>query len=136
LHPFVALGILPVFAFSNAGVPVFYISLSTLHPSIILGTSLGLFIGKQLGIFGSSWLAIKLRFAHMPEHAHFMDLYAIAVLCGIGFTISLFIGTLAFGGVNDAYVDSVKIGVLSGSLLSGIGSYLLFFLARPPLRSH
>lgn len=130
LHPFVALGILPLFAFANAGISFTTISMETSQISIILGILLGLFIGKQLGIFGTSWLAVKLRIAHLPDHVRWFDLYSVAILCGIGFTISLFIGALAFESVNSSYLGSVKIGVLGGSLLSGISGFLLLFFSK------
>lgn len=130
LHPVVALGILPLFAFANAGITFFKISIETLQSSIIFGILISLFIGKQLGIFGMSWVAVKLRIAHLPEHVRWLELYAIAMICGIGFTISLFVGALAFGDIHNFYLDSVKIGVLSGSLLSGLFGYLLLFFTK------
>ncbi|EKD70698.1 MAG: hypothetical protein ACD_46C00434G0001 [uncultured bacterium] len=125
-----ALGILPLFAFANAGITFFKISIETLQSSIIFGILISLFIGKQLGIFGMSWVAVKLRIAHLPEHVRWLELYAIAMICGIGFTISLFVGALAFGDIHNFYLDSVKIGVLSGSLLSGLFGYLLLFFTK------
>jgi NhaA family Na+:H+ antiporter len=130
LHPIVVLGILPLFAFANAGISFFNISIKTLQTSITFGILMSLFVGKQIGIFGASWLAVKLRIAHLPEKVRWLELYAIAIICGIGFTISLFIGALAFGDINNFYLDSVKIGVLSGSLLSGLIGYLLLFFTK------
>jgi NhaA family Na+:H+ antiporter len=130
LHPIVALAILPLFAFANAGIAFLNISVETLQTSMIFGILISLFIGKQFGIFGISWLAVKLQIAHLPENVRWLELYAIAIICGIGFTISLFIGALAFGDINNTYLDSVKIGVLSGSLLSGLFGYLLLYLTK------
>jgi len=129
LHPWVAFGILPLFAFANAGVSFVTISLSDLEMSVVLGAFCGLFFGKQIGVFGFSWLALKCGWAQLPENVLWRDLYAISILCGVGFTISLFIGTLAFGDYS-AHLDSVKIGVLLGSLLSGIIGYVLLLRKR------
>lgn len=124
LHPFVAFAILPLFAFMNAGVSLTQISFADIQWTLVLGIIFGLFIGKQIGVFGFCWLSVKYFGLSLPEKMHWKNLYAVSVLCGIGFTISLFIGTLAFG--NDAsYLDSVKIGVITGSLISGIVGYLL-----------
>jgi NhaA family Na+:H+ antiporter len=128
LHPFVALVILPLFALANAGISFINLTKSNLHITVILGTFLGLFLGKQIGIFGASWLAVKCHVAALPDRIRWHELYAIAAICGIGFTISLFIGALAFGDNTDGYLISVKIGVISGSLLSGILGYLLFIM--------
>ncbi len=125
LHPWVAFGILPLFAFANAGVSLLHLSAETVDISIGLGILLGLFLGKQLGVFGISWLAIKLRFAKLPAHANWLEFYAVTILCGMGFTISLLIGDLAFGQASNLYLDSTKIGVLAGTLLSGIIGYSL-----------
>lgn len=135
LHPIVALAILPLFAFSNAGISLLNLSVEQLHLSITIGILLSLFLGKQFGIFGTCWLAVKLRIAQLPDQARWIDLYAIAIICGIGFTISLFIGGLAFGETNTTYLNSVKIGVLGGSLLSGITGYLLLFYTKRKYRS-
>ncbi len=126
LHPWVTLLILPVFAFANAGVSLVGVSLETLTHPLTLGIALGLFVGKQLGVFGFSWVAIKLGIARMPEGANWMQLYAVSLLCGIGFTMSLFVGSLAFEGQGAAYNDAVKLGVLMGSLVSAVlGSWLI-----------
>lgn len=125
LHPWVAWGILPLFAFANAGVSFFHLSAANLQISIILGILLGLFFGKQLGVFTACWFAVKLKIAKLPDHVSWLDLYAVAILCGIGFTISLFIGALAFTNYTGSYLSSVKIGVLAGSLLSGVIGYLM-----------
>ncbi|WP_066682551.1 Na+/H+ antiporter NhaA [Sphingomonas sp. CCH9-E2] len=130
LAPWVAYAIVPVFGFANAGVSLAGMSPAILLAPLPLGIAAGLFIGKQVGIFGSIWLAAKLRFAAPPGGATWLQLYAVAMLCGIGFTMSLFIGGLAFPG-NEELVDEVKIGVLAGSILSAaIGYTILRFAPR------
>lgn len=119
LHPWVAFGILPLFAFANAGVSFVSISFSELEMPVVLGVFGGLFLGKQIGVFGFCWLAVKYRWAQLPEKVQWRDLYAISILCGIGFTISLFIGTLAFGDYS-SHLDSVKIAVLLASFVSAV----------------
>ena len=122
LHPWVAFFILPIFAFANAGVSLAGVGVEALTHPITLGIVLGLFIGKQVGIFGACWLAIKLGLAKLPKGANFVQLYGVSILCGIGFTMSLFIGSLAFENMDKAYNDAVKLGVLLGSLLSVIAA--------------
>lgn len=124
LHPTVAFGILPLFAFANTGVPLLDLSLSDLIAPVPLGIALGLFIGNQVGVLGMSWLAVKLRLAKLPEGVGWSELYGVAMLCGIGFTMSLFIGSLAFEqGGPDIAVDD-RIGILLGSGLSAVCGYL------------
>ncbi|MFY2947128.1 Na+/H+ antiporter NhaA [Achromobacter ruhlandii] len=123
LHKPVALLIVPVFGFANAGVSFAGMGLSSLAQPVPLGVALGLFLGKQLGVFGFAWLAIKSGLASLPRHASFTQLYGVALLCGIGFTMSLFIGALAF--TDPAAVDATKIGVLTGSLASAVVGFLL-----------
>lgn len=123
LHKPVALLIVPVFGFANAGVSFAGMGLSSLTQPVPLGVALGLFLGKQLGVFGFAWLAIKSGLASLPRHASFTQLYGVALLCGIGFTMSLFIGALAF--TDPAAVDATKIGVLTGSLASAVVGFLL-----------
>lgn len=125
LHPWVAFGILPIFAFANAGVSFFGLNTSHVLSALPLGIAGGLFIGKQVGIWGSSMLAIRLKIASMPTGADALGLYAIALVAGIGFTMSLFIGSLAFGETNPEVVACVRMGVLSGSLLSSMLGYVL-----------
>lgn len=120
LHPWVGFVILPIFAFGNAGVNIIDADADALFSPITLGIALGLFIGKQVGIFGACWLAIKCSVASMPKGASWTQLYGVSLLCGIGFTMSLFIGTLAFEKQGLEYQTSVKIGVLLGSLLSAV----------------
>ena len=124
ISPYVAFGIMPLFAFANAGVSLGGVSLSSLLQPVPLGILLGLFLGKQFGVFLFSYVSIKLKIAQMPNNANWLNLYGVGILAGIGFTMSLFIGNLAFIE-NTQYIDGVKIGVLSGSLLSTIFGYFL-----------
>lgn len=130
LHPWVAFLIIPIFGFANAGVSFAGLGLSTLGQAVPLGIMLGLFLGKQIGVFGFGWLAIRAGLADLPARASWAQFYGIALLCGIGFTMSLFIGLLAFPD-SAALQDQTKIGVLAGSLLSGICGWLLLRLAKP-----
>ncbi len=123
LHVWVAFLILPLFAFANAGVSLEGISLSDLLAPLPLGIALGLFLGKQIGVFSLSWLAVKLGLAKLPTGANWCQIYGIACLTGIGFTMSLFIGTLAFEG--DETLNAVRLGVLMGSIASGVAGYVL-----------
>ena len=124
ISPYVAFGIMPLFAFANAGVSLEGISFSSLLLPVPLGILLGLFIGKQLGVFLFSYVSIKFGFAQMPNNSNWFTLYGVGVLTGIGFTMSLFVGNLAFID-NTQYMDGVKLGVLSGSLLSTLFGYFL-----------
>ena len=124
ISPYVAFGIMPLFAFANAGVSLEGISFSSLLQPVPLGILLGLFIGKQLGVFLFSYVSIKLGFAQMPNNSNWISLYGVGILTGIGFTMSLFVGNLAFNE-NVQYIDGVKLGVLSGSLLSTLVGYFL-----------
>ena len=124
ISPYVAFGIMPLFAFANAGVSLEGISFSSLLLPVPLGILLGLFIGKQLGVFIFSYVSIKFGFAQMPNNSNWFTLYGVGVLTGIGFTMSLFVGNLAFID-NSQYMDGVKLGVLSGSLLSTVFGYFL-----------
>ena len=124
LKPWVNFAIVPIFAFANAGVPLGGLTLSQLTAPIPLGIIAGLFIGKQVGVFAASMLAIRLGLAAMPDGTTATKLYAMAILTGIGFTMSLFIGTLAFDDA--AVLRQVRLGVLTASLLSGIVAVLMF----------
>tara|TARA_B100001564_G_scaffold85430_1_gene69305 strand:+ start:228 stop:1400 length:1173 start_codon:yes stop_codon:yes gene_type:complete len=128
ISPYVAFGIMPLFALANAGVSLEGLSFSSLLAPVPLGILLGLFIGKQLGVFIFSIISIKLKLAEMPTNSNLLSFYAVGILTGIGFTMSLFVGNLAFAD-GDAYMDGVKIGVLSGSLLSTICGYVLLVLS-------
>lgn len=126
LHPWVAFAILPIFAFANAGVTFVGTTTEDMFNPVVLGIVAGLFIGKQIGIFGACWLTIKMGFAKLPQGATWLQLYGVSMLCGIGFTMSLFIGTLAFEHQGSEYLNSVKFGVLAGSILSAvIGGWLI-----------
>ena len=125
----VAFFIVPIFGFANAGVSFAGVNLAALIAPLPLGIALGLFLGKQLGIFTSVWIVVKLGIAARPAHASWMQVYGVALLCGIGFTMSLFIGGLAFIGPDQG--DAVKIGVLMGSILSAIIGYLILRFAAP-----
>ena len=128
ISPYVAYFIMPLFAFANAGVSLTGLSFSSLLLPVPLGILLGLFVGKQLGVFIFSYVSIKLGFASLPSKSNWISFYAVGILTGIGFTMSLFVGNLAFVN-NIEYMDGVKIGVLSGSLLSTVFGYLLLLLS-------
>ena len=119
---------MPLFALANAGVSVSNLSISTLLNPVPLGIVCGLFFGKQIGVFVFSYLSIKLKFAEMPNNSNWYKFYGVGILTGIGFTMSLFVGNLAF--VNDVqHIDGVKIGVLAGSLLSTLIGYFWLLIA-------
>ena len=121
---------MPLFAFANAGVSLDGLSISSLFDKVPLGIVLGLFIGKQLGVFVFSFISIKLKIAQMPNNSNWFNFYGVGVLTGIGFTMSLFVGNLAFANKME-YMDGVKIGVLTGSLLSTLfGYFLLLFSSK------
>ena len=127
ISPYVAFGIMPLFAFANAGVSLEGLSFASLLDKVPLGIVLGLFLGKQLGVFVFSYASIKLKVAQMPNNTSWYNFYGVGVLTGIGFTMSLFVGNLAFVE-NMQYMDGVKIGVLTGSLLSTLFGYFLILL--------
>ena len=128
ISPYVAFIIMPIFAFANAGVNLTGLSFSSLLAPVPLGILLGLFVGKQVGVMVISYLAVKLGAAQMPDKSNWLSLYGVSILTGIGFTMSLFVGNLAFVE-NTQYMDGVKIGVLSGSLLSTIFGYFILLYA-------
>jgi len=130
LHKPVAFVIVPIFGFANAGVSFAGVVPADVLGPVPLGIALGLLLGKQLGVFGACWLAVRTGLARMPEGAGLSQTYGVALLCGIGFTMSLFIGLLAFPD-GDALQDRVKIGVLMGSLASGLAGYLVLRLVPP-----
>jgi len=130
ISPYVAFMIMPIFAFANAGVSLEGLSLSSLLLPVPLGILLGLFIGKQVGVMIFSFIAVKTGVAQMPDNSNWLSLYGVSVLTGIGFTMSLFVGNLAFTE-NVQYIDGVKIGVLAGSLLSTLfGYFILLFCTK------
>ena len=127
ISPYVAFGIMPLFAFANAGVSLEGLTFGSLLNKVPLGIVLGLFVGKQLGVFVFSYVSIKLKIAQMPGNSSWYNFYGVGILTGIGFTMSLFVGNLAFVE-NAQYMDGVKIGVLTGSLLSTLAGYFLILL--------
>ena len=130
ISPYVAFLIMPIFAFANAGVSLVGLSMSSLLQPVPLGILLGLFIGKQVGVMIFSFIAIKTGAAQMPDKTNWLSLYGVSILTGIGFTMSLFVGNLAFAE-NVQYIDGVKIGVLAGSLLSTLfGYFILLFSSK------
>ena len=130
ISPYVAFLIMPIFAFANAGVSLGGLSLLSLLQPVPLGILLGLFIGKQIGVMVFSFIAVKIGVAQMPDNSNWLSLYGVSILTGIGFTMSLFVGNLAFAE-NTQYIDGVKIGVLAGSLLSTLfGYFILLFSSK------
>jgi NhaA family Na+:H+ antiporter len=132
LHFAVAYIILPIFAFANAGIRVVGLSAEEIFHSVSIGIALGLFLGKQLGIFGFCWLAVKLNITRLPKGISWSSLYGTAALCGVGFTMSLFIGSLAFEETGVNLLFDERLGIIAGSLVSGIVGYLVL---RMSLRS-
>ena len=118
LHPWAAFGIIPLFALANAGVPLQAVTRETLQNPVTLGVAAGLFFGKQAGVMGATWLACRLKLCRLPQGVGWGPYYGMALLTGVGFTMSLFIGMLAFKGVEQ--VDAVRLGVLAGSVASGV----------------
>lgn len=129
LAPWIAFGVVPIFAFANAGVSLAGLDAGAVLAPVPFGIAAGLFFGKQLGIFGACWAMIRADLVDMPARASWAQLYGLSLLCGIGFTMSLFIGGLAFGEAS-ALSDAVKIGVLAGSLLSATAGYLLLRISK------
>jgi Na+:H+ antiporter, NhaA family len=127
IHPVVMLGIVPLFGFASAGVAIG--GLDTLLTPLPLGVALGLLVGKQVGVFGAVWLAHVSGLARKPDHLGWAHIYGAALLCGIGFTMSLFIGELAFA--DRALIDGAKIGTLAGSLVAGLLGYVVLMLNKP-----
>jgi NhaA family Na+:H+ antiporter len=128
LHPWVAFAVIPIFGFANAGLSLAGTSFADLGEPIALGAALGLFVGKQVGIFSFAWIAIRAGLAKLPAHASWTQLYGTSLLCGIGFTMSLFIGLLAFAD-SPVLQDETKLGVLLGSLLSAIAGAVVLALS-------
>ena len=124
-HPWVAYLILPLFAFANAGVSFSGIEADALFGPVSIGIAVGLFVGKQLGVFGVVWVAVKLGLASLPQGGNWRSVYGIALLTGIGFTMSLFIGSLAFERGAFDHLAATRVGVLAGSIVSATAGYLL-----------
>ncbi|MNR13945.1 Na(+)/H(+) antiporter NhaA [compost metagenome] len=130
LHPYVAFLVLPLFAFAKAGVSFAGLSLEQAFAPLVIAIALGLFIGKQVGVFGAAWLAAKLKIGDKPSGASWLQIYGVSLLCGIGFTMSLFIGVLAFPGAVDSPEQiEVKLGVIGGSVLSALAAAVILNLA-------
>lgn len=129
LHPWVAFGILPIFAFANAGISLAGLTPSAILSPLPLGIAAGLFIGKQLGILGFSWVGVKLGLARLPRDVSWSEFHGVAVLCGIGFTMSLFIATLALDHAGPGSGNAARLGVLAGSLASSVIGYVLLHRA-------
>jgi NhaA family Na+:H+ antiporter len=129
LHPVVAFVIMPLFALANSGIDLSRIGLSGLLAPVALGAALGLFVGKQVGVFAFTFLATRLRLAPIPGGAGARQLFGVAVISGIGFTVALFIATLAYRNA-PALLDQAKLGILVGSLASGLGGFVVLRLGR------
>lgn len=132
LHPWVAYLILPLFAFANAGVSFAGISTDALLGPVSVGIAAGLFLGKQVGVFGVVWLAVKLKLASLPTGINWLSIYGVALLTGIGFTMSLFIGSLAFERGAFDQLAATRVGVLAGSILSATAGYMVLRRALEP----
>ena len=130
LHPWVAFLILPVFAFVNAGVPLQGLTADTVTGTVPLGIAAGLVVGKAIGVFGASWVLVKLAGASFPTGANKLQFFGMCLLCGVGFTMSLFIGGLAFEGRDPLYAMQVKLGVLVGSVAAGLLGALVLWRAE------
>ena len=130
LHPWVAFLIVPIFGFANAGVSLSGMSLGAMLAPVPLGIAAGLFVGKQVGVFASTWLAVRLHLSDCPENASWSQVYGVSLLCGVGFTMSLFIGLLAFP-TSPELQDQVKVGVLAGSLLSALAGMMVLYFGAP-----
>ncbi len=133
LHSVVAFFILPIFAFANAGISFSCVGEEQLLHSVPLGIALGLFVGKQVGVFSLCWLAVTLKLTSLPNGMSWSTLYGTAALCGIGFTMSLFIGSLAFEETGVNLIFDERLGIILGSLVSGFVGYMVL---RVSLRSN
>ena len=130
LHPYVAFLVLPLFAFAKAGVSFAGLSLDQAMAPLVIGIALGLFVGKQIGVFGMAWLASALKLGAKPTNSTWLEVYGVSLLCGVGFTMSLFIGVLAFPGAIDSPEQvEVKLGVLGGSFLSAVAGAIVLGIA-------
>ncbi len=131
LHSVVAFFVLPVFAFANAGISLTGVGVEDFLHDVPIGILLGLFVGKQVGIFGLCWLSIKLKLTQLPAQMNWWNLYGVAVLCGIGFTMSLFVGSLAFEETGVNLLFDERLGIIAGSLLSGIVGFVVLHKSLP-----
>jgi NhaA family Na+:H+ antiporter len=129
LHPWVAYGILPLFAFANAGLSLSGVTAESFTHAVPMGIAVGLLLGKTVGVFGLTWLAVKIGIAALPQGANWGQVLGVAILCGIGFTMSLFVGSLAFEpGVSD-YAGMDRMGILTGSILAALIGYAVTAMA-------
>ncbi|MCP4073039.1 MAG: Na+/H+ antiporter NhaA [Hyphomicrobiales bacterium] len=133
LHATVAFIILPVFAFANAGISLSGLKITDLTSSVPLGIALGLIIGKQIGIFTTIWLAVKAGIANLPENTGWVQIYGLSALCGIGFTMSLFISSLAFEQSGGSYEMNERLGIIVGSLISAVLGYAILRIFSNPV---
>ncbi|WP_305842255.1 Na+/H+ antiporter NhaA [Photobacterium leiognathi] len=131
LHPYVAFAILPIFAFANAGISLDGVSLESLSAMLPVGIAAGLFIGKPLGIFTACVIAVKCGFAKLPDDIGFKHIFAVSVLCGIGFTMSIFISSLAFVGADESFSTYSRLGILLGSTVAAVVGYVLLSRSLP-----
>ncbi|GAD28458.1 MULTISPECIES: Na+/H+ antiporter NhaA [Photobacterium] len=131
LHPYVAFAILPIFAFANAGISLDGVSLESLSAMLPVGIAAGLFIGKPLGIFTACIIAVKCGFAKLPDDIGFKHIFAVSVLCGIGFTMSIFISSLAFVGADESFATYSRLGILLGSTVAAVVGYVLLSRSLP-----
>ena len=129
LHPWVAFGILPLFAFANAGVSLAGVNLESFTHPVPMGIAAGLLIGKTVGVFGLTWLAVRAGIAALPQGANWGQLFGVAILCGIGFTMSLFVGSLAFIPGSSDYAGMDRMGILTGSILAAVIGYAVTAVA-------
>jgi len=129
LHPWIAYGVLPLFAFANAGVSLSGVTLESFTHPVPMGIAAGLLLGKTLGVFGLTWLAIKLGIAALPQGANWGQVLGVSILCGIGFTMSLFVGSLAFDPATSAYAGVDRMGILTGSILAALIGYGVMVVA-------
>ncbi|KAA0996736.1 Na+/H+ antiporter NhaA [Pseudomonas sp. ANT_J12] len=129
LHPWVAYGILPLFAFANAGLSLSGVTLESFTHHVPMGIAIGLLLGKTLGVFGLTWLAVKIGIAALPQGANWGQVLGVAILCGIGFTMSLFVGSLAFVPGASDYAGMDRMGILTGSILAALIGYAVTALA-------
>ncbi|MDD1960830.1 MAG: Na+/H+ antiporter NhaA [Pseudomonas capeferrum] len=136
LHPWVAYAILPLFAFANAGVSLAGMTVESFTHPVPLGIAVGLLAGKTVGVFGLTWLAIKLRLAALPAGASWGQLLGVAILCGIGFTMSLFVGSLAFVPGSSDYAGMDRMGILTGSFIAAVVGYAVTAMASRAPRAH
>ncbi|MGO3984345.1 Na+/H+ antiporter NhaA [Pseudomonas sp. SAS7] len=129
LHPWVAYAILPIFAFANAGVSLAGMTVDSFTHPVPMGIAVGLLLGKTVGVFGLTWLAVKLRLAALPEGAGWGQILGVAILCGIGFTMSLFVGSLAFAPGSSDYAGMDRMGILTGSFFAAVIGYAVIAMA-------